>query len=151
MLPVWKGCMFSLVQHFCERLSQLSGAQVCFVCPSETKPLTNNFSPFPLFQIVFLFCIWLFYFFLCQNFSLNFLLNRKLPLPPFLHWVRYRAMEGSQHSSFLQSTGFPPLAEGMLPCPGCSICYDPPLPKAWDIPGWGSFPQKPVRCCGVSQ
>lgn len=83
MLPLWKCCIFTLGLYCCEWLSQLSGAKACFfVGLSEIKLPISNFSPFSLFQIAFLFCI---FFSFRQAFSVSFLLNSSfLPLFPQL-------------------------------------------------------------------
>lgn len=151
MLPVWKGCIFSLAWHCWEWPSQLFVPRCeSFVGLSETKPLTNNFSPFPLFQIIFLFCILWFFFFFCPNLLLK--IGSSYCLLSCLGSGMVQSYGGvPAQLLLLWSTDFPLLAEGMLPCPGCSICCDPPLPKLWDIPGWENSPQRAVRGCGVSK
>lgn len=97
MLPVWKGCMFSLAWHWCEWLSQLLMPRCEFyVGFSETKPLTISVHSH-YFRLYFSFASYVFFFYFLSEFSTE---NRKLPLPPLtlsLAWCR--ATEVSLHSS----------------------------------------------------
>lgn len=117
MLPVWKGCMFSLVWHWCEWLSQLFIPRCeFFVGFSETKPLTNYFSPFSLLQIIFLFASYYFFKFFCQNFPLQ--IGHSSCLLSYLGSGMVQSCgEAPAQLLLLQSTGFHPWQrECCLPC-----------------------------------
>lgn len=152
--------------------------RLVFLWDSEIKLPISNFSPFSLFQIAFLFCI--FFFFPWQAFSVTFLLNssffmlfhNNLKIAIFFTFFSFSSLhftgehvQGlgmllsyhvSQHtSSDCRAQTFPNgqrlLGGGTLTaCPGHSpLLCDSPLPRASSLKG--RVPQVLKRCSSVFQ